>query len=417
MYHGYYSIKSLDQVIALYSKSPHAIQAGMKIPALHSSLCGNENLAETDWDFLAKKTKKSDDLYALAYNSTTLAQAEFVLKDRRHTPKIGLIRGSNPNVDGDFLRKIYSKAKESATIEDALLDRADLPVDVLNEISQNPRTPYRVGYALMHNDTIEDSFITEYFDRQTGFLERRDLVQRMPNLIDKHPSLKEHFLIRTLNEDCSIKNSHRLEIISAIAETRHLTESEGSEILKYVKNTKSQAQVKVKIILGLLGNPNLGFTLAQKISEFGEGSKIQALATSAERDKLTQLIGLWSRFPFTQLKPGWEEELTSEEQEMLEVFGSKTENHPARLRRIPATLHLNESDSEENLPEEKVRILPVRPGNGLPWWTWRAEARPSIWYIDQEYENEDEKTWFNLLSLCTSWDGTISELLHVSKNL
>ena len=417
-YHGYYRTTSLDQIIALNSQTPAAIRASKRISALHSNVCANENLTEEDWNFLIKKVKKSDDVYSLAYNSSTLEQAETILKDRRHTPKVGLIRGNNPKVDEDFLRKLHQVAFDSTTVQEALISRSDLPTDVLEKISENPKSSYRIIYALTHNEKVNAAWIIEYFNRQIGDYERWREVHRMPILLERHPGLKIHFLDRVLNEDSTIKRNHRLEILSALAETKYLSDREADEIVNYIMRTKSQSQLKVKIVLGLLGNPNLSFTTAQKAVDLARSSKIQALASHLQRDKIENLASLRLKFAGTYLEPGWDNIQGSEQRKMLKVFATETENHAARAGvKNQHNNHGHFNQSDEPLTSEQAGSLSAKPSDSQPYWTWRAEASKAVWYIDQEFADEDEKTWFNLLSLCQSWDGTINELLQASRNL
>jgi len=102
----------------------------------------------------------------------------------------------------------------------------------------------------------------------------------------------------------------------------------------------------------------------------------------------------------------------------MEVFGSEAENHPARMSVVqPEDMHATRRRSGKDLPEDQARSLLVRPSDDNPYWTWRESVSNGMWYIDQEYADEDEKTWYNLLSLCETWEGTLADLLCASRNI
>jgi hypothetical protein len=414
MYYRYYALNNLSKVIALSSGNANAHRAAVTIPDLKSHLCANPKIDEQVWGQLAKKAKSAEDLYALAYSSTSIEQANYILKDRRYAPKVGLLRGNNAAVNSDFLREIYEVSKKSVTVQEALLSRKDLPVDILEKIDLNTKMSYRVIWSLIHNENINWEWLANYFSTHPE--SHKAMMYRMPVLLDKHKDLVKFFLRKTLQECQLIKRHIRLELLSCLSETRHLNQSDAEEILNYVKTSKSKSNTKVKILLGLLGNPNISSELALGIKETFNSKSIESIVLYNQKQDFTNLVDIRKKMPQVVLKPGWDYELSAKEKIVFEALAPITQNHGARVGFI--TTDISETSKEkQELSAKEASDLPARPTGDMPYWSWRDLALGAIKYIDTEYADAPQEAWVSLLNLGQNWDGCVSELLQVSKNL
>jgi len=422
MYYIYTDARTLDEIIARGTTNPTAIKVAAEMPRLRSSLCLNANLDEKTWFNLARKKATADELYFLAVNSFTLDQAEFIFNDKRYVPKVGLLRSNNPSVTKDFLQKIYHNFQCSTIIQEALLARTDLPLSIFDDLSKNPKLLYQLMNHMLTNENVTLNWIINYYEQTAGQLERKIFLRSLPGFLDSYPELIEYFFKKTTSYDILTTATDKLNILSAIAESRFLTTKQADTIFDVVKNSKSKSALKAKILLSLLGNPNISQVLVGKLVTFFNTPATLNVATQYQVINFTALVDKREDLPKVSLKPGWDYEFSPDETQLLSALKTMTQNYPARVSILQSTtgtvfFPANNDNTAASLPEKEILESLANPSDNNSYWSWREHSIDKVYLIDKILESEPKATWVNFFNLAGKWGSSISDLLNASKSL
>lgn len=422
MHSNYVNASTLAEIIAIKTTNYDAIQAALQIPQLRWGLCLNPNLDEKTWFNLAKEKASADDLYFLGLNSKTAKQADFIFNDKRYVPKVGLLKGNNPEVKAEFLEKLYAHFKHSAIIQEALINRSDLPLDILGELAKNPKLLYHLMNNIFSNENVTLNWILNYYENTAGQLERKIFLQSLPRFLDKYPERIDYFLTKATSYDITTTTTDKLNMLSVIAETRFLTIDKAEEIFTIVKNHKSRSSLKAKILSSLLGNPNISQDLVEKIVAFFNSSPILTIADTYQVINFKALVDSRGNLPKISIKPGWDYRFSPEEIQLLDGLKLSTQNHAARISILrkykdPVFYPSKTNAPSFSLTEKEILEAPANLDNSRSHWSWMSAAVNSVNYIDTNLEDEPRSTWVNLFNLASNWENSIGELLTASKNL
>lgn len=399
--------------VASYIENPSAHAALIRHGGyLRDILCNNISISAQTWDVLYSNVTNSKALESLVLNSTTARQASALLRDKRHVVKVNLINSSNPYVDASFLGEIFDSAPSSGKVLKALLGRPDLPLRVLDKVVTKPSLAYYVTRCVNTNVNVDELWIVNYFASLNSG-NRSDFINNLPILLDGRESVGDFFLDFIFNNKFSISQKHLFAILICVSESRCLTGKQVVNMLSYVNNVASRTRSKFDVVTALLANPSLPQSLVDTCFDIIQGKSMSGFVSKSQWNYVENILDLRSSLPKVSLKPGWDYELNSAESQVFNSLSSKTFMFNARsdvqYKFVKGAKLVNSVD--------EISAHDLESASTCSLFLLMGKALKSVKYIEKEYANESESVWFNMLTLSSSWSGSLKDLLVVAKKL